>query len=458
MAQNEDSIHGTDDDRPKLRVVSDSEATAIPDGPAAAAASEDTADAPAKASRRSRSARVRSDKADKGKADKGKADDTRGDHTKGDRSGPDKSNAERPKGDRASAGEAHEPPQDPLKAARERLAAADPESTYKSLLTLVRSDHSELLSTLDYNAAFEFHDPTCVRVEPDPSGLETIDLYTHAAFPEFDRVLAEPFAEPRNDHLFNNLRNLLFEENKNVAMVTNHGQIIDIALVIGAFLLAVCGKDRSFGVLENHIELDDLADRTNVLVSRMVATQAAFGIPALQVLQIGARTFLSIPQTASRRRAKLDPEIARANNVVMRHELDAQMARGGQLLAMAASGSQDLSIAAGLMNRARNAWMKRRGEEPPQESTLHLQPLYDGTLKLMGECDYVLPIAISMDPAKPCCVLGEMTRLTEPDDCHRVMDWIAAAHEAATGVPTIYHWHEDDLMAQVRSIGESFRR
>ena len=33
--------------------------------------------------------------------------------------------------------------------------------------------------------------------------------------------------------------------------------------------------------------------------------------------------------------AKLDPELVRANNIVMRHDLEVQMAKGGQLLAMA---------------------------------------------------------------------------------------------------------------------------
>lgn len=408
MANHEGPDQSSDDDRPRLRVVGD----------------EDAPEAPPEAKEEGRRGPLRS-RPDKFKADKSKPE---------------------------------VPTQDPLVAARERLEAADPAATYKSLLSLVRSDSTDVFSTFEYNPALAFHNPQCVTVEPDPSGLETVDLYTHAAFPEFDRVLAEPFADPRNDHLFNSLRNLLFNENQNVAMVTNHGQIIDIALVIGAMLLSVCAADRTFGVLDERVELDDLADRTNVLVSRMVATQAAFGVPALQVLQIGSRTFLSVPQTASRKRAKLDPEIARANNIVMRHELDQQMARGGQLLAMAASGSQDLSLAAGLMKKARNAWLKRRGEEPPEESTLHLQPLYDGTVKLMAACDYVLPVAISMDPAKPCCVLGEMTRLHEPDDSHRVMDWIAQAHQDATGVPTVYHWHEDDLLTQVRALGESLRR
>jgi hypothetical protein len=339
------------------------------------------------------------------------------------------------------------------------LAAADPEATYKSLLQLSRPSHGEVLQALPYTKSLEFHDPRCVKVEPTPSGLETVELYARAAFPEFDSVLLEPFSSPRNDHLLNNVRHLLFNEGENVALVTNHGQIIDIALVIGALLGAMCPPDRTFGVLGARVPMEELAERINILVSRMVVTRQAFGVPAMQVLQTGGRSFLSIPQTASRRRARLDPAMVKANNVVMRHELDLQLAKGGQLLAMAASGSQDLSLAAGLMKKARTAWLKRRGEEPPEETrTLHLQPLYDGTITLMLSCRYVLPVAISMDPAAPACELGQLTRLREKDDCHRVMDWIAEAHQEATGVPTIYHWHEDDLLTQVRTLAESLRR
>ncbi len=350
-------------------------------------------------------------------------------------------------------------PSDRLSEAIELLAAADPEATYKSLLQLSRPSHGEILQALPYTKALEFHDPRCVKVDPTPSGLDTVELYARAAFPEFDSVLLDSFNSPRNDHLLNNVRHLLFSEGENVALVTNHGQIIDIGLVIGALLSAMCSPGRTFGVLGARVPMEELAERINILVSRMVVTRQAFGVPAMQVLQTGSRSFLSIPQTASRRRARLDPAMVKANNVLMRHELDLQLAKGGQMLAMAASGSQDLSLAAGLMKKARTAWLKRRGEEPPEETrTLHLQPLYDGTITLMLSCRYVLPVAISMDPSAPACELGQLTRLREKDDCHRVMDWIAEAHQEATGVPTIYHWHEDDLLTQVRGIAESLRR
>ena len=337
-----------------------------------------------------------------------------------------------------------------VESARDLLASTDAQSYYKMLTSLVRPSHSSLLQELPYTPALSFHDPACVVVEPEPTNVEALELYARAAYPDFDRVLAPAFADPALDHLLTALYHLLAIEGENVAMVTNHGQIIDIALVIGALQSALLAPDRSFGVLGQRTTLEEMADRCNVLVSRMVTTRQAFNVPALQVLQSGTRTYLTVPQTQSRRRSKLDPELARANNIVMRHELDERLAGGGQLLAMAASGSQDLMLPK-LMLKARAAWRQRRGEDPGETTTLHLQPLYDGTVTLMRSCKYVLPIAISLDPAMPACVIGGLTQVREKDDCHRIMDWIALAHQEATGVPTIYHWHEDDLLTQVRA-------
>ncbi|MHB1137389.1 MAG: hypothetical protein ACYC2O_00440 [Microthrixaceae bacterium] len=339
----------------------------------------------------------------------------------------------------------------PAVEARAILSDADPVAYYKMLNGLVRSSHSSVLQTLPYSADLDYHDPACVVVDPEPTNIETIELYARAAYPDFDKVLLSAFMDPAQDHLLAALYHLLVTEGENVALVTNHGQIIDIALVIAGLQGAMLAPDRSFGVLGEHTSLEVLAERFNVLVSRMITTRQAFNVPAIQVLQSATRTFLSVPQTASRRRAKLETALVRANNVLMRAELDERLARGGQLLAMAASGSQDLTIPA-LMQKARAAWRQRRGDDPGEAPTLHLQPLYDGTISLMQSCRYVLPIAICLDAVTPCCEIGGLTRLTEKDDCHRIMDWIALAHQEATGIPTIYHWHEDDLLTQVRAL------
>ncbi|MFN8051512.1 MAG: hypothetical protein U0Q22_08760 [Acidimicrobiales bacterium] len=338
-----------------------------------------------------------------------------------------------------------------LERAVELLNNADPVAYHKSISSLLRGGPSSLLQPMPYSASRPYHAPRCVVVEPDQTGIETMQLYCHAAYPEFDRHLAEPFDDPTLDHLIASVYHGIMNEGINVALVTNHGQIHDIALVLAALVLALCNDDRTFGVLGERTNLEEISLRSNLLLSRMVAATQVFSVPTTQVLQSMCRTFYSVPQTASRRRAKLDPELARANNLVMRDRLERQLADGGQLLAMAASGSQDISLASGLARRVRTAWRQRRGEERDDTPSLHLQPLYNGTINLMLACHYVLPVAISLDKDHPACVVGGLTRVRTSEDCHDVMHWIAGAHEKATGVATVYHQREDDLLTQVRA-------
>ena len=336
--------------------------------------------------------------------------------------------------------------------ARAVLAALDPAAHYRSVAELARSDDGSILGTMPYSAEIGYHSPTCVVVEPNPAGRDDIALFGRAAYREFDEVLVAAFADASIEHLLDHLYHLLILENRNVAVVTNHGQIIDIALVMAALVMALSDPKRSYGVLGEHSTLEEISDRTNVLVSRMVTSRQAFGIPAIEVIQHMCRTFLSIPQTNSRRRSRLTPEVVRANNVLMRDELFARLDGGGQMLAMAASGSQDLRLAANLVQRVRTTWRQRRGEDPGPAPSLHLQPLYRGTISLMLASHDVLPMAISLESAHPACVIGGITRVRTTEDCHQVMEWIAAAHEASTGVNTVYHRHEDPLLEQVRSV------
>ncbi len=343
-------------------------------------------------------------------------------------------------------------PDSPIEEARRLLESSDGATYYKALSGLARQGHHALLEPLPYSTSLEFHDPACVVVDPRAGNTDTIELFANAAYPHFGWLL-ERFRDPVVAERLDALYQMVFNEGANVAVVTNHGQIIDIALVGGAMIDAMCTAGRSYGVLGEEIEVADLAERFNVLVSRMVTTRMAFNIPAMQVLQVGARTFLSVPQTHTRRRAKLDPALVRANNQLMRHELDLQLSEGGQVLAMAASGSQDLSVTVGMVQKLATQWRQLRGVDPGDAAeTVHLQPLYDGTMNLMLGCRFVLPIAVSLDPAHLALEVGSLTRVREKNDCHRVMEWIADAHQQSTGLPTIYHRQEDDLLTQVRSV------
>ncbi len=336
--------------------------------------------------------------------------------------------------------------------AREVLETCDHEAFFKSVAGLARPGHGSVLQTMSYSPEVDFHRADCVVVEPDPANIDTMLLYSKAAWPTFEADLLNPMLDSRYDELRAEVYYRLVEESGNLALVTNHGEIIDIAVVLSAFAIATVMRADHYGVLGESTSIDELAPHLNLLVSRMVATTAAFGLPTMNVLQTMCRTYLSVPQTISRRKARIDPTLARASNVLARSELANQLDQGGQLLAMAASGSQDLRLAAGLMQRVRTNWRSLRHEDPGEEPSLHLQPLYDGTINLMLACRYVVPVAISLNRAHPACVLGAITRVKTPDDCHDIMRWIASTHETATGVATVYHSHEDPLLDQVRSV------
>ena len=314
---------------------------------------------------------------------------------------------------------------------------------------LARSDQSSLLSPLEFDPDVSFHYPAATTVEPEPQGIDIVQLYARTASPVFDAHIAAPFEDPARADMLADIHHRLMIDGRNLALITNHGDIVDIAVVLAGLTVAMC-DGRTYGVLEEELDLVDLADHFNIMVSRMVTTRAAFGIPAVSVVSNMARTFLSLPQTHSRRRARIDPDLVRASNVLMRADLERQLSMGGQLLAMAASGSQDLSLAVNFAARVRNAWQGFRGDDHEGPS-LHLQPLYSGTMKIMLECGDVLPLAVCMDPKSPATDLGSITRVRTEDDCHRVMDWIAAAHQRATGITTVYHDAEDDLLTNIRA-------
>ncbi len=116
----------------------------------------------------------------------------------------------------------------------------------------------------------------------------------------------------------------------------------------------------------------------------------------------------------------------------MRHELGERLAKGASCWRWPRSGSQDLMLPK-LMQKARAAWRQRRGDDPGETTTLHLQPLYDGTINLMRSCKYVMRSPSAWTPPRRRVVIGGLTRVREKDDCHRIMDWIALAHQEATG-------------------------
>ncbi|MBS1838444.1 MAG: hypothetical protein JST64_12200, partial [Actinobacteria bacterium] len=107
----------------------------------------------------------------------------------------------------------------PVEESRSLLAATDPAVYYKALSGLARQGHNSLLEPLAYSASLEFHDPTCVVVEPRPAGTDTIELYANAAYPQFPWLL-ERFRDPVVAERLDAVYQLVFNQGCNVAVAT----------------------------------------------------------------------------------------------------------------------------------------------------------------------------------------------------------------------------------------------
>src|ERR1700754_4135254 len=98
---------------------------------------------------------------------------------------------------------------DPISYARELLAAADPQATYRSMAALARTNNESVLQPLPYSSALPYHNPTCVVVPPDPSGYDTPHVYARATYRDFDRVLVAPFTSKQSAHLLTEIHHPL---------------------------------------------------------------------------------------------------------------------------------------------------------------------------------------------------------------------------------------------------------
>ena len=233
-----------------------------------------------------------------------------------------------------------------VEAARDLLASTDAQSYYRMLTSLVRPSHSSVLQELPYTPASPFHDPACVVVELEPTNVETLEVYARARRTPLDRVLAPAFVDPAIDQscltaLSRPARHRGVQRRGGDEPRSDHRHRVGD------------GGDESTPVRAgSHVRRAGTHDHgggdrgsVNVLVSRMVVNPAGLQRSGAAGPAVGDP---DLPDGAP------DPESTslearpgargRANNKVMRHEFDVRLSDGGQLLAMAASGSQDLSL------------------------------------------------------------------------------------------------------------------
>jgi hypothetical protein len=298
----------------------------------------------------------------------------------------------------------------------EQLRHKNPEAEFHHELELLAEKHlgGQLdLHLLPYNPIQHpdqqltcLHNP--INTE---TNLETINFYATAAageavFPGRFQYLAGAFNERRD--LLDTISHYL-KDGKNIALVTNHSQLHDIAIAQGALIYA--------------LQDPELIPNNAIVISKLITRIEAFGLPATSVVGNLAHCFFSIPRTKSIFRSSIDNDVATIANTDMIRRLGSFMNEpAGKLVAIAPSGSTD-----------------ERHIEDNTLRKLTMQRMSSGTAMLLNQFDYVLPVAIWLEARQDrySISIGDIKKLHD-SEAHNVMNWLAAEISHLAGVTTEY--------------------
>lgn len=212
------------------------------------------------------------------------------------------------------------------------------------------------------------------------------------------------------------------DSGESVSVITNHGEIYDIGLVLGALRVA----------LARHALINELsalsATSFNIILHRMLAQlgvrdKEGLEASAINILQLVGNIFLSFPRTESSKKstAAIPSELIDACNTRMLAELDKQLAEGGQILAFAPSGSKD--------EPQRNRFGQR---------IKVMKPVNKGTFKLMRRPGTkVLAVSVHVAGAdNTSCIISELTTCDSDAACIELLNSIAENHTRLSGIET----------------------
>ncbi len=263
-----------------------------------------------------------------------------------------------------------------------------------SLLTELGDRHTGgLLKLMAYSAQKPYHQLETVLMPTTPinnQDLAMIGSATHSAFPIIPEAL-RPLG-----HMLALITAEMACRGSNYTLVTNHSNVIDIALVLGACRLES----------EPWLPPEEFSERSTLVIGRGITTTklAATGLPemsAVEAIQLFANVVFSFPTTPTTRDRAFPDGLVSLSNRLTKLEVAWLQAQGGHLLAIAPSASHDLH------------WRK-----------VHMQPLKRGTMQMMR--GVVIPVAATLDPPirsdqPPACTVLEPRPVRSDEDCHAIM-------------------------------------
>lgn len=235
----------------------------------------------------------------------------------------------------------------------------------------------------------------------EPGAGAVVDGIAEIAQPRYHEALTLLRDQEEQTGLVSMAGELLAGGN-NVELVTNHSDLIDIAVAQAALYSTLVRENYSM--------------KTGIIISKMVAFLAyKLGddfAPCNDVLKIlESETYLSYPKTESTKKHLKDrllPTKIDRHNRKLRDHITDKLGEGGLLLAMAASGTTDKL-------------------SPTNPSTMVMSKIGHGTMELMQQPrTYVLPMAIWYKGEQVVMEICDIPRVIKDETmAHGAMERIA---------------------------------
>lgn len=295
------------------------------------------------------------------------------------------------------------------------LRRFDAEEVFRMLARLsVRHSEKSMFRTMQFDRRKDSHRPENVIFSPPnpPWSNKSIQPFGPAVHSGFGVIME---AWRRVPPLLAIIAGEMRNRGRNFTLVTNHGALFDIGLVHGALRITI----------ENWLPADVFTEQSTVIVSGGVRTLevvlvvdgAEVVLPAIEVLQFFTRVLTSFPTTVTVKSLNFDPDLVSSSNELVRLSHGQILERGGQLLAVAPSASEDRLLLNGK----------------------HMQPLKNGTMDLMIGT-WAIPVAVTLDgDESPACTILEPRWLDTHESCHSMMEVIARQCHRQSLVEHTYH-------------------
>lgn len=295
------------------------------------------------------------------------------------------------------------------------LRSYNPEDVYRMLARLSQKHAAKSrFRGLPYNPRFDFHRPDNVGFAPIDPAISNGELHPYG--PAVHDGFSVIYAAWQNlDYFLSIMAGEMRMHGRNFTLVTNHGALFDIALVLGALRLNIATKLPAIEFSRHSTLIVSAGVRT--LEVAVEVNGVAVVMPAIEVLRFYTHVLASFPTTFSVKGINFDPELVKASNELVRILHEEKLQAGGQIIAMAPSASEDRLLSNGK----------------------HMQPLKNGTMELMIGT-WAIPVAVTLDGDEPpACKVLEPRWIEGTDDCHDMMDEVAHQCHRQSLVPHIYH-------------------